>query len=159
MSNQGNILSALKARLESITVANGYPITVTTVEKDVGVLTMDINGSKLPYIEIINGGDTVINQAMTGLLQSKISITLRIVKNKSALYDDMAVFQACVLRCLFGNSYTVPQDNAKRLPYNGVELLTRMEYLNSDPDFNMIKVNRIWDINIDCYYVRNVNQF
>lgn len=159
MSNNGDILNAITQRLQSITVANGYPITVKTVEGNKGRILQGISVNKLPYIDVINGGNTVLKYNIGNVINCKFDVTLRLVQPKVASDDDMGTFEACVLRCLFGNSYSSPQTNAKRLPYNGKELISYMEYIVTHTDYNMIEANRMWDINISCFYSRDLNAF
>ncbi len=155
------ILDALKTRLQTITVSNGYPLTVKTVELNKGEILIDIAATKLPYIEIINGDDKTLERFVGGLHRGSLDITLRIVKQKSATDGDMADFKSAVIRCLFGNSYDPAASNtsACRLNNGTRDLITMMEYISTHTDINLINSNRMSDVNFSLIYNRKITNF
>ncbi len=162
MSSDGSlILTALKTRLETITVSSGYPLTVKTVSLNTGNILIDIAPTKLPYIEIINGDNKIIERYPGGMIKGSQDITLRICKQKSATDGDMSDFESAVIRCLFGNTYdpTASNPSACRLNDGTRDLITYIEYISSFTDINLINSNRIWDLNFALIYNRKITAF
>ncbi len=162
MASEGSlILTTLQTRLQSITVSSGYPLTVKTVALNTGNILIDIASTKLPYIEIINGDEKILERYPGGMVRGSQTITLRIVKTKSATDGDMEDFKSAVIRCLFGNTYNPAASNpsACRLNNGTRDLITLIEYVSTFTDFNMINSNRIWDVNFNLIYNRKITAF
>lgn len=155
------ILDALKIRLETITVANGYPLTVRTVELNTGKILIDLAATKLPYIEIINGEDKTLERFVGGLMRGGLDVTFRIVLTKNSTDGDMADFKSALIRCLFGNSYdpSSSSSSACRLNNGTRDLLTMMEYNSTFTDINLINSNRMSDVNFTLIYNRKITAF
>ena len=136
-----NILSAMKTRLEKITVANGYPFDIKSVVVYNNEMNIEKVESKLPYIELVQGQE-VYEHETCGHLNRITQILIRIVASPKK--DDlfMEQFKSAVVRCIYGDSWTASGNSGIQLT-NGV---TYPKLVSSVPDYGMIKSNRIYAI-------------
>lgn len=154
MNIQNEILQTLKTRLETITIANAYPITIKKVNTGKGVLTMKLDPSQLPFVDIVNGGLETDKAYMGQINKFRMPITLRLVLKKEATDADLIQFQSCVLRAVFNNSYDVinGQKDGMKLNNGTQDLISYIELEAIHPDYNLIEANRMTDINLNLYF-------
>ena len=147
MTGGQRILAALQARLQRITVANGFPITVKEVLLNKGEIEFGISGDRLPLIDIIQADETYEHET-SGFIGITTSIILRIVLPQGATDSDMEEFKSSVVRCIYANSYIKTTGNS------GVHLddgqggtITYPRLINCQNDIAMVQGNRIYAYN------------
>lgn len=142
------ILAALQTRLESITEANGYPLTVQSVRVNESSITFNLPGTECPLIEIIQDDEVYVHGA-SGHLSVESVMYLRLVAEQGKSDRDMAVFKAAVIRCLYANSYTGNSNAGATLADAQGNTLTHLRVTRCVSDLNMVKTNRIYALRIE----------
>jgi hypothetical protein len=150
---QNDILEALKTRLRTITIANGYPITVKKVTTGAGI-TMNKDKSELPLIDIVNNGLDIDTNYMGQVVKVRFPVTLRLVLKKEATDQNLIEFQSCVIRALFNNNYNTSLGEKDAMKLGG--LVSHMLLESTAPDYNLIEANRMLDINVDIFFSINI---
>lgn len=151
---QSDILNAIKTRLETITISNGYPINVKKINAGKGILTMNLSKDSLPLIDIVNGGLEIEQNYIGQTIKVRMPITLRLVLKKEATDSDIIEFQSCVLRAIFNNSFNTQLGQKDAMKLDG--LVSHMLLDSIHPDYNLIEANRMLDININVYFSINI---
>jgi hypothetical protein len=141
MSKGGDVLLAVQARLQKITLANGFPIGVKDVIIAKGQLTLNLPEAKCPLIEIIQGPENYDHQG-AGQVEVSSAFILRLVNKKSSTDLDMETFKACVIRAIMGDSYTASGNS--NLNFGGK--IAAPKLVRCDSDYNMVDANRIYAI-------------
>lgn len=146
MSVKTQIQTDLKARLETITTANGYPIEVFKVFNDAIPLAMDLNEFEIPAILILNGKDTPKHEHQW--LRGNWLIHLQLIHKKAASDEEMAIFANSVVRAIYADSPTIERNGEfRRLGQS-----TQWHLVLVDPDLNMIDVNRMTEMVFEVQY-------
>jgi hypothetical protein len=154
------MIRALKARLQTITAANGYPLTVKTVEVFKGQITFNLPASILPMIEIIQTGENY--DVMTaGNVDVYAGFALRLVQPQSVDDEGMEDFKGAVVRCIYANSYNAAnRTNAGiGLAEGGVNTIVYPRVVRCQTDLNMVPANRIWALQFEFKMNRNTYSF
>lgn len=150
---QNDILEAVKTRLRTITIANGYPLTVKKVITGAG-LTLNKDKSELPLIDVVNNGLDIDTNYIGQVVKVRFPITLRLVLKKEATDEDLIEFQSSVIRALFNNNYNTSLGQKDAMKLGG--LVSHMILESTHPDYNLIEANRMLDINIDIFFSINL---
>jgi hypothetical protein len=137
MSIGATALSALKARLEKITNANGYAVDVKTVRLNRSAMDLDVPDQECPLIDIIQDGTTPEHGASSHI-KDETDFILLLVHGKDV--DDLVMedFVADVRACLYA-------DNPNGTGNTGINLggtVTKMQWKGLVYDLNMIAANR-----------------
>lgn len=145
MSKGADILLALKERLESINIANGYPLSVKQVKLNSASITFDFPVTSCPFIEIIQGPEEYEHNA-SGHLGVTQTIILRLIHAKGKTDADMEEYKSAVIRALYANSYTGNSNGGINLASNGRHNLTNLKLLRCETDLNLLEKNRIYGL-------------
>lgn len=151
---QNDILNAIKTRLETISVANGYPINVRKINSGKGLITLNLDKNLLPLIDIVNGGLEIEQNYIGQSIKVRMPITLRLVMKKEATDSDLIEFQSCTLRAIFNNSFNPQLGEKDAMKLGG--LVSHMLLDSIHPDYNLIDANRMHDININVFFSINI---
>lgn len=146
MSIGADILTALKERLDTVKIANGYDLDIATVRLDKSEPTLNTPSNELPLVEIINESEKYIHGA-SSLYECVTSVILYMVAEKAWTDSQMEDFKSNIRRALFGGA---PHAGAN----NGVTLngkVTRIALVDSKSDLNMIDANRIYLMTITLH--------
>lgn len=137
-------LATLKARLQTITEANGYPLTVKEVALDEGEILMDVPLTRCPLIEIIDGRERHEGIKMGGQVEHVWQIFLRMAAPRT--FDDLRMqeFQSAVVRCVYADGYGKPGNEGVSYPEGGTNTIVFPRWVGTEKDYNMIESNRIW---------------
>jgi hypothetical protein len=145
MSQGANILNALKERLETITVANGYPLSVKTVRLNNATITFDVPVTSCPLIEIIQGPEEY-QHAMGGQVDVTQSVIIRLVHAKGKTDADMEEFKSSVVRALYADSYAGNSNGGINLSSSGRHNLNMLRLIRCETDLNLLEKNRIYGL-------------
>lgn len=137
MSKGSEILAALKTRLESITVANGYGRTVKKVRLSKSGMDLDIPTQDCPLIEIYQENANVESGASAHILVT-YTILLLLIDKKDQTDEQMEDFQAEVRAAIYGNSPTASGNSGITLGGKAV----KCQWMATDYDLNLIEANR-----------------
>lgn len=151
---QNDILNAIKTRLETILIANGYPINVRKINSGKGLITLNLDKNLLPLIDIVNGGLEIEQNYIGQSIKVRMPITLRLVMKKEATDSDLIEFQSCTLRAIFNNSFNPQLGEKDAMKLGG--LVSHMLLDSIHPDYNLIDANRMHDININVFFSINI---
>lgn len=146
MSVKTQIQTDLKARLETIKTANGYPITVYNVYNDAIPLAMDLQEFEVPAILILNGKDTPKHEHQW--IRGQWLIHLQLIHKKAASDEQMAIFKNSIYRAIYANSPTIERNGE----FRKIGASTQWHIVLEDPDLNMIDVNRMTEIVFEVQY-------
>lgn len=146
MSVKTDIQTALKARLETITSANGYPLTVYNVYNDALPLAMDLQTFEVPAILILNGKDTPKHEHQW--IEGRWLVHLQLIHKKAASDEEMEIFSNSVFRAIYANSPTVRRNGE----FRKLGKSTQWQIVLMDPDVNMIDVNRMTELVFEVQY-------
>jgi len=137
MSVGSDILTALKTRLESITVAHGYGRTVKTVRLSRSGMDLDIPVQDCPLIEIYQEGAMPEHGAGAHILVT-YTILLLLIDKKDQTDNEMENFQAEVRAAIYGDSPTASGNTGITLGGKAV----KCQWMGTDYDLNLIDANR-----------------
>lgn len=137
MSKGSDILTALKARLETITVPNGYGRTVKKVRLSRSGMDLDIPPQDCPIIEIYQESATVESGASAHLMIT-YTILLLLIDRKDQTDEHIEDFIADVRAAIYGNSPTALGNSGITL--NGKAV--KCQWIGTDYDLNLIQANR-----------------
>ena len=151
---QNDILNAIKTRLETISVANGYPINVRKINSGKGLITLNLDKNLLPLIDIVNGGLEIEQNYIGQAIKVRMPVTLRLVMKKEATDSDIIEFQSCTLRAIFNNNFNPQLGEKDAMKLGG--LVSHMLLDSIHPDYNLIDANRMLDININVFFSINI---
>lgn len=151
---QNDILNAIKTRLETISVANGYPINVRKINSGKGLITLNLDKNLLPLIDIVNGGLEIEQNYIGQSIKVRMPITLRLVMKKEATDSDLIEFQSCTLRAIFNNSFNPQLGEKDAMKLGGLVSHVLLDSIH--PDYNLIDANRMHDININVFFSINI---
>ena len=146
MSVKTDIQTALKARLATITTANGYPLTVHNVFNDALPLAMDLQEFEVPAILILNGKDTPKHEHQW--IEGRWLMHLQLIHKKAASDEEMEIFANSVFRSIYADSPTVRKNGE----FRRLGKATQWHIVLVDPDVNMIDVNRMTEIVFEVQY-------
>ena len=153
MSKGGDVLLAVQARLQQITTANGYPITIKDVMIGKGQLTLNLPQEKCPSIEIIQGPENYEHQNSNIVITN--AFVLRLIDKKTKTDIEMEDFKSCVIRALFGNAYAGTGNSA--LNYAGKIIAPRV--VRCESDYNMVDANRIYALLLETERITQAYNF
>lgn len=137
MSRGSDILTALKTRLEKITVANGYGRTVKNVRLSKSAMDLDIPPPDCPVIEIYQE-ESIPEHGASGHWSVNLQIMLLLIDVKDATDLDMEDFLADVRACLYA-------DDPNGSGNSGITLggvVTSVKLGRTLYDLNLIEANR-----------------
>lgn len=152
------VLRALKARLQTITAANGYPLTVKTVEVFKGQITFNLPANVLPLIEIIQTGEDY-EIGPGGHAEIVSGFALRLVQPQAVDDEGMEDFKSAVIRCIYANSYSANANAGIGLAETGRNTIVFPRMLRCQTDLNMVPGNRIWALQFQFKTQRQTYSF
>jgi hypothetical protein len=160
MSTPGQrILAALQTRLERITVANNFPLTVKTVLVNKGEIEFGISADRLPLIDIIQADEQYEHES-SGFLNVNTSVILRMVLAQGASDSDMEEFKSAIIRCVYANSYVSNSGNTGiHLADGGGGTIYMPRLISCQNDIAMVEGNRIYALLFELHSKRTVWQF
>ncbi len=139
MSIGGTILTALQARLETITTAAGYTNNVKSVHLNYSEPTLNTSAVDLPLIEIINDSETYEHNAGSSYWADTV-VSLYIVAEKSFTDIQMEDLLSDIRKALYGGTSDATGNSGMRL--GGA--VDSLHLLDTHTDLNMIETNRAW---------------
>jgi len=139
-----SLLEALKARLETISVANGYNTNFKSVELSDPKPVLSRGRVSLPLLQIIQ---TKIRNEHGSSAHVKITTRFAIVLVHDKTQDDLTMedMQQDVLRCLYGNSANPTGNTGINLGGECQNIL----YIETDTDVNAFEMNRVYTMWFD----------
>lgn len=137
MSKGALILAALKSRLETITVANGYGRTVKKVRGSKSAMDFDIPVSDCPLIEIVQDSANVEHGASSGIIV-EYTMFILLIDKKDATDEQMEDFQQDVRFAIYGDSPTASGNSGITLGGNVIDCMWR----STKYDLNLVDANR-----------------
>ena len=137
MSKGSDILTALKARLEKITVTNGYGRTIKKVRLSKSGMDLDIPPQDCPLIEIFQESSTV-ESGVGAHLMVTYTILLLLIDRKDQTDEGIEDFIADVRAVIYGDSPTASGNSGITLGGKAV----KCQWLGTDYDLNLIQANR-----------------
>lgn len=143
MTRAGDILTALKTRLETITATNGYGTTVRSVSLDNSQPTLQVAEVDLPLIEIMNEEERYEHGASSSYW-ANTTVVLYLVAPKPWTDVQMEQFLTDIRKALYGGSANATGNTGVTLggTVQGIELLGAVS------DLNMIDSNRVYMLRI-----------
>lgn len=144
MAGRSAFLSALKTRLEKITTANGYSLTVNEVKVDnLKVLSIDVPAIDCPIIEIIQGDAVIEPEHRKEVWVSPIFLRLVAAPDQDDAY--MENFVSAVHRCIMTDSATgASTARGATMQSGGVHTNTTIKLRRVAPDLGLIDANRVY---------------
>lgn len=143
ISDEAKLLEAIKTRLESITIAGGYPVAVRTVIINYGVLNINVDKTKTPLIEVVQGPEEY-QHGVSGQLTVNENIFLRVVMAKGTSDVDLADLKACIIRCLFADTYAGQTNDGIRLD----NYASYFQLVRCESDVGLVDANRIFSLQL-----------
>ena len=137
MSRGAEILQALKARLESVSVSNGYTRTVKKVRLSKSGMDFDIPPQDCPQVEIYQESATVESGAGAHVLVT-YTILLLLIDKKDQTDEGMEDFQSEVRAAIYGGGPTASGNTGITLGGKAV----KCQWMATDYDLNMVEANR-----------------
>lgn len=137
MSSGSDILTALKSRLESISIAHGYTRNIKKVRLSRSGMDLDIPVQDCPLIEIYQESATVESGASSHIMVT-YTILLLLIDKKDQTDEQMEDFQAEVRAAIYGNSPLASGNSGITL--NGKAV--KCQWIATDYDLNLIQANR-----------------
>lgn len=146
VSVRGQILEAVKARLETITLANGYLTGVQKVYFDKIPMGLDLAAYHLPAIFLIDGPDSL--EFEHACVKGNWDLRLQLWHNEVGDID-MIHFVRDVLKALYADSAVATvNDKFRSLHPSIVELIPA----TISPDLHMIDANRVSELTFIVRY-------
>jgi hypothetical protein len=152
------ILAALQARLQKITVANGYPITVKEVLINNGEIEFGVSHDRLPLIDVIQA-DEVYEHEMSGAVVVTASIILRLVLPQGNTDSAMEEFKSAVVRCLYCDSYNALGNAGVHLADGNGGTITWPRLVSCQADVALVNGNRVYALMFEINSNRVLRQF
>lgn len=153
------ILAALQTRLQRITVANGFPLTVKTILLNNGEIEFGISADRLPLIDIIQANENYEHES-SGFVNVVTSVILRLVLVRGSTDSDMEEFKSAVIRCIYANSYVANSGNTGiNLADNAGGTIYLPRLITCENDIAMVEGNRIYALLFELHSKRTVWQF
>lgn len=143
MTIGGDILLALKARLQTIRTANGYGTDVKEVRLDFATPTLNTAETDLPLIEIHDEAEEYEHGASSGYWANTMTV-LYMVAPKAWTDVMMQQFLTDVRKALYGGSSNATGNTGITLGGK----VSKIELLAAIGDLNMIESNRIYMLRI-----------
>lgn len=143
MSDGARILYALKARLETIKTAAGYPMSVREVSLNLSEITFDLPSNRLPLVEIIQAPEKYEHGAC-GLVEVVTSVILRLVDERKKTDPDMEVFKSSIVRAIYANQYVATGNSGIGLEDGQGRTIVFPRLVSCETDLNMVPGNRIY---------------
>lgn len=137
MSKGADILVALRARLETITIANGYGRTVKKVRGSKSAMDFDVPPSDCPLIEIVQEAAEV-DHAGSASIMVDYTFFLLLVDKKDASDEQMEDFQQDVRFAIYGDSPSASGNSGITL--GGV--VVSCKWRSTKYDLNLVEANR-----------------
>lgn len=137
----------LKARLETITTANLYPIGVKKVFYDKIPLGLELLPEDLPALFLLDDGASM--QHLHGLIEVARAFRVQIVDNEDATDDRMNELIRLVSKAIWANSPTAQVQDAFRSIH---ERIYQVEMDADETDLHMIEGNRIASVQMIVHY-------
>jgi hypothetical protein len=137
MSQGADILTALKSRLQSITVANSYGRTIKNVRLSRSGMDLDIPPQDCPIIEIYQESADVESGASAHIIVT-YTILLLLIDRKDQTDEGMEDFQADVKAAIYGAGPAASGNTGITLGGKAV----KCQWVGSDYDLNLIQANR-----------------
>lgn len=144
MSRQA-IQDALKARLETITTANGYEVNVVRVYADDIPMAFNLELHEMPAIFILDDSDDTRHQQK----QLNMSWLFRIQTIQPKLADsEVRKFQRAVAKAIWANHPTNETEQMFRMHPS----ITWVELGTISSDLNMLEANRVSEMEIIVHH-------
>ncbi len=143
VSDEAKLLEAIKTRLESITTAHGYTIGVRTVVINYGVLNINVDKTKTPLIEVVQGPEDY-EHGVGGQLTVKENIFLRVVMAKGTSDVELADLKSCIIRCLYANAFNGQTNDGIRLD----NYASYFQLVRCESDVGLVDANRIFSLQL-----------
>jgi hypothetical protein len=134
------LLDALKTRLESIRVENGYPLTVKKVLVSHNQISINVDSMTCPMIEVVQGVEQYAHAGLNGMVTKVTDIGLRLVGKKGDDDKFMERFKSAVVRCIYCNGYDKQGNDGIRLSRQVV----MPKLVQTVPDYGVIEANRVY---------------
>lgn len=145
-SLRSDIGLALKARLASITTANGYPVDVKKVFYDEIPLGLELSPEDLPAIFLLDDGASYEHEH--GLLNVARAFRVQLVDQGEATDEAMNLLIRCVGKAVWANSATAQIQDAFRFH----ERVYQVDIDTDETDLHMIEGNRIASAQMIVHY-------
>lgn len=139
MSIGGDILTALKARLETIAATAGYTNTLRLVRLNTSEATLNAPSLDLPLIEIIQESEQYEHNASSSYWANTLVI-LYLVTEKSWTDVQLEDLLSDVRKCLFGGSSSASGNTGVTLGGK----VSSIHLVDTVSDLNMIESNRVY---------------
>lgn len=147
MSTKGDILQAIATRLEKLKSSNGYSLDVKKVYYDKIPMGLDLNSYQLPVLFILEGQDQITMQHKCVI--GNWNVRLQLWANVDVGDLTMNNYIRDVFKCLYADSFDAQREDAFRGLHTSLVQITP---LSIDSDLNMIKANRIYEVNLSVEY-------
>jgi hypothetical protein len=152
-----DILEALKERLESIKVSNGYPLTVKKVNLDVSEIQTTVQ--RTPHIDVMQG-DEDYSVHSGGRMDILTEYIIRYAMPKNTSDAEMAEFKRSIALSIFNNSYSgIPKNAGIQLIRNGRATIICPKPVVTVSDANCFDMNRIWYSVFQFHRVSNTSNW
>lgn len=145
-SPKQEILDAIKARVVSVTAANGYTTNILAVYADKIPMGLDLNSYELPAVFILDGPDTL--EFEHACVKGNWDIRMQLWHNE---VDDSVMMQFVrdIFKALYADSPTAQvNDKFRSLHPSLVELIPA----TISPDLHLIDANRVCELTFIVRY-------
>jgi hypothetical protein len=152
------VLAALQARLQKITVANGYPITVKEVLLNKGEIEFSIGADRLPLIDIIQVTENYEPES-SGYVGVNAAVILRLVMPQGNTDSNMEEFKSAVVRNIYSDGYAMSGHAGVHLSDANGGTIAWPRLISCEADIALVNGNRIYALMIELHSKRTFREF
>lgn len=137
---------ALKARVETITTANGYPVGFARVFYDKIPLGLELTPEDMPALFVLDDG--AAHQHLHGVIEVARAFRFQIIDKEESSDERMNLLIRLVAKAIWANSPSAQVQDAFRFH----ERVYQVESESDETDLHMIEGNRIASARIIVHY-------
>jgi hypothetical protein len=137
---------ALKARLESITTANGYPAEAKTVWYDKIPMGLELEAHQMPALFLLDEGADI--QHVQQQVDIARSFRVQIIAEDTATDEDLEEVVRLVAKAVWANHPTATVDDQYRFHPR----VYQVSMASDETDLHMIDANRIATVRMIVHY-------
>lgn len=152
MSTKGDILQAIKTRLQTITQANGYSTDVVQVYADKIPMGIQLQAHEVPCIFVLDGPDDYTGKH--DCMNVDWNVRMQLWHAGDLPDSTMIEFARNVLKAIYANHPSANVIDAFRALHPKVYEVVPLQ---NSPDLNMIEANRVTELSFIFRYRTSVN--
>lgn len=147
MSKRAAIGIAVRDRLKTVTMANGYPVDVRAVYYDDIPMGLELTPEQLPAVFLLDDGAVYGHQH--GEVAVAVNYRLQVVDGDKSTDEAMHTIIRCLAKALYADSPAAAVVDRFRALHPGVY---QLDLAADETDLHLIEANRIAALRVIVHY-------